>query len=138
MTAVLTTRGRDPHVVGTISPTGCGADPCRRTRDETGSHDRIRRDGGAGAPGAPPRWRLAQGGAPPLAATWLATLVLGVSLWSGRVPFAVGSAVSALALAAVRDHRRLRAAAWTAVAVLASPVSGAFIAVGLAGVLAAR
>jgi hypothetical protein len=82
---------------------------------------------------APLCWRLAQGSGHPLAATWVATITTGASLWSGRIPFAVGTAVSIGALMAVRDDRRWLAALLTALTVLLSPVSGAFIAIGLTG-----
>ncbi len=80
-------------------------------------------------------WRLARGSNYPLAATWVATATAGLNLWSGRIPFAVGTAISVAALIAVRDQRRVLAAAGTALTVLVSPVSGAFIALGLVGTL---
>lgn len=80
-------------------------------------------------------WRLVQGTNNPLAATWTATVAAGFSLWSGRIPFALGTAVSVATLIAVRDRRRCVAAAGTVLAVLISPVSGAFIALGLTGTL---
>ncbi|MDP9093414.1 MAG: hypothetical protein M3N95_10885 [Actinomycetota bacterium] len=83
---------------------------------------------------APLCWWLARGSGHPLAATWIATITAGASLWSGRIPFAVGTAVSILALIAVREDRRWLAALLTALTVLLSPVSGAFIAIGLTGV----
>jgi hypothetical protein len=80
-------------------------------------------------------WRLVRGSRCPLAATWIATLTAGLSLWSGRIPFALGTAISIAALIAVRDQRRALAVICTVGAVLASPVSGAFIALGLTGSL---
>jgi hypothetical protein len=80
-------------------------------------------------------WRLVRGSSFPLAATWVATVTVGLSLWSGRIPFAVGTATSVAALIAVRDQRRTLAAVLTVLTVLVSPVSGAFIAVGLVGTL---
>jgi hypothetical protein len=78
-------------------------------------------------------WRLVQGTSYPVAATWVATVTAGLSLWSGRIPFAVGTATSIAALIAVRGQRRVLAALWTVLTVLVSPVSGAFIALGLVG-----
>ena len=78
-------------------------------------------------------WRLVQGSPYPLAATWVATVAAGFSLWSGRIPFAVGTATSVAALIAVRERQHLWAAICAVLAVLFSPVSGAFIAFGLAG-----
>jgi hypothetical protein len=83
-------------------------------------------------------WRLVRGSSYPLAATWAVTVTAGLSLWSGRIPFAVGTAISVAALIAVRDQRRILAAALAVLAVLVSPVSGAFIAVGLVGTLLHR
>ena len=80
-------------------------------------------------------WRLVQGTNHAMAATWTATVVTGFSLWSGRIPFAVGTAVSVAALIAVRGRRPWPAALGTVLAVFTSPVSGAFIAFGLAGTL---
>jgi hypothetical protein len=80
-------------------------------------------------------WRLVRGSNYPLAATWVATVTAGFNLWSGRIPFAVGTAASVAALIAVRSKRRIFAAMWAVLTVLTSPVSGAFIAVGLVGTL---
>ncbi len=80
-------------------------------------------------------WRLVQGTNHAAAATWTATIVTACSLWSGRIPFAVGTAISVAALIAVRDRRPRAAALGTVLAVLTSPVSGAFIAFGLIGTL---
>jgi hypothetical protein len=79
-------------------------------------------------------WRLVRDTSHPLAATWAATIAAGFDLWSGRIPFSLGTALSVAALIAVRDRRVLVAAAWTVLAVLASPVSGAFLLLGLVGV----
>jgi hypothetical protein len=79
--------------------------------------------------------RLVRGSNYPLAATWVATVTAGLNLWSGRIPFAVGTATSVATLIAVREQRRVLAAMWAVLTVLASPVSGAFIALGLAGTL---
>lgn len=80
-------------------------------------------------------WRLVQGSNHPLAATWTATVTAGLSLWSGRIPFALGTAVAVGVLIAVRAGRRWRAAAGAVLAVLISPVCGVFIAFGLIGTL---
>lgn len=80
-------------------------------------------------------WRLVRTTNCPLAATWTATVVAGFNLWSGRIPFAVGSAVTIAVLIAVRDGRRWIAAAGALLAVLVSPVSAVFVAIGLTGTL---
>jgi hypothetical protein len=80
-------------------------------------------------------WRLVQGTKHPLAATWTVTVTAGFSLWSGRIPFALGTAVSVAVFIAVRGDRRWIAAVGALVAVLISPVSGVFIAFGLLGTL---
>jgi multisubunit Na+/H+ antiporter MnhG subunit len=80
-------------------------------------------------------WLLVRGSRHARAATWVATVVTGLSLWSGRIPFALGTALSISAFLAVRSRRR----AWAGVAglltVLASPVSGAFVVLGVIGIL---
>jgi hypothetical protein len=74
-----------------------------------------------------------RGTAHPLVASWVAAVAAGLNLWSGRVPFLLGSAVAIGALIAVRRGRRGAAVGLTLVSILASPVSGAFIAMGLSG-----
>jgi hypothetical protein len=69
----------------------------------------------------------------PLAGSWVAALGAGINLWSGRIPFLLGSAVAVGAVIAVRRDRRVAAVALTVVSILASPVSGAFLCMGLAG-----
>ena len=78
-------------------------------------------------------WYLAQGTSYPLTATWVATATAGLSLWSGRIPFAFGTAISVAVLIAVREQRRVLAALGTTLTVLVSPVCGAFIALCLVG-----
>jgi hypothetical protein len=73
---------------------------------------------------------LARGSAHAVAATGLSALVAGMSLWSGRVPFAVGTAVSIAALIAVRAERRVSAGGWAILSALISPVSAAFLVMG--------
>jgi hypothetical protein len=80
-------------------------------------------------------WILVRDTSHPLAATWVATITAGSNLWSGRIPFAIGSAVSVAAIIAVRNQRRAAAALCAVLAVLLSPVSGAFVALGLIGTL---
>jgi hypothetical protein len=70
----------------------------------------------------------------PVAATVVATVAAAVNLWSGRVPFLLGSAIAIGAIIAVRRHRPVVAAGVTMLSILASPVSAAFLALGLAGV----
>jgi hypothetical protein len=66
---------------------------------------------------------------------WAATITAGFNLWSGRVPFALGCAAGVAAIIAVRERRLVRTLLFTGLAVLFSPVSGAFVALGLAGAL---
>jgi hypothetical protein len=80
-------------------------------------------------------WQLVRGSNHPLAATWTATVTVGFSLWSGRIPFAVGTAISVATLIAVRDRRRWSAPVGAVLAVLISPVAGVFIALGVLGTL---
>jgi hypothetical protein len=77
--------------------------------------------------------RLVRGASHPRAAAWAATVGIGLSLWSGRIAFAVGTAFGVAALLAVRDGRRITAAGLAVVTVLASPVSGVLLVLGLLG-----
>lgn len=69
----------------------------------------------------------------PLAASAVAALAVIANLWSGRIPFLLGGAFGVAALIAVRHHRRAWTVGLTLVSVLASPVTGAFLALGLSG-----
>ncbi|MCU1655916.1 MAG: hypothetical protein JWO57_572 [Pseudonocardiales bacterium] len=69
----------------------------------------------------------------PTASTALAAVAGGINLWSGRVPFLLGTAFAVAALIAVKNQRRVPAALLTALSIASSPVSGAFLALGLAG-----
>jgi hypothetical protein len=79
--------------------------------------------------------RLLLGSRHAVLGTWLAAIGSAFSLWSGRVPFALGSALMLVALLAVRAERRCAAAIAGGLAALVSPVSGAFLVLGLTGVL---
>jgi hypothetical protein len=78
-------------------------------------------------------YRLVQGSEHPALATWAAAIASSFSLWSGRVPFALGSAAMLGALLFVRSNRRIPAALAGIAATLLSPVSGAFLILGLSG-----
>jgi hypothetical protein len=71
-------------------------------------------------------------------ATWIATVLVAVNLWSGRVPFVFGAAFAIAALCALGQRRMV----WTLVlgilSTLGSPVSGAFLALALVGILVAE
>ena len=73
---------------------------------------------------------LVRGSAHPTAATAISALVAGLSLWSGRVPFAAGTSVSIMALIAVRAQRPAAAGTLAVLTALVSPVSAAFLAMG--------
>jgi hypothetical protein len=88
----------------------------------------------ATAAAAPLTYRLTRGFPHGVAATWVATIVCGLSLWNGRIPFAVGISFSLLTFIAVREQRRWLVVVATLLTVLASPVSGVFVALGLLGV----
>jgi hypothetical protein len=79
--------------------------------------------------------RLVRESRHPAIATWLAAIASAFSLWSGRVPFALGTAVALLALLAVLTDRTLAAAAAGVATALVSPVCGAFVIIGLVGVV---
>jgi len=78
---------------------------------------------------------LVRGTAHPAAAMAVATAASGVNLWSGRIPFLLGSALGVAALIAVRRRRPGWAVLATLATILASPVSDAFVALGLVGTL---
>ncbi|MEP7180414.1 MAG: hypothetical protein ABI775_15105, partial [Pseudonocardiales bacterium] len=69
----------------------------------------------------------------PLAGVAMATAATGINLWSGRVPFILGCAFAVAALLALVAQRRVWAVVLTLLTVFASPVSGAFLALGAAG-----
>jgi hypothetical protein len=76
---------------------------------------------------------LVRGTRHPFAAASIAAIGAGLNLWSGRVPFLLGAAVGVGALIAVRRGNRSATVGLTLVSILASPVSGAFIVMGLSG-----
>jgi hypothetical protein len=76
---------------------------------------------------------LLRGTRHPLAASALAAVSIIANLWSGRIPFLLGGAFGVAALIAVRSHRRAWTVGLTLLSVLASPVTGAFLAIGLSG-----
>jgi hypothetical protein len=78
-------------------------------------------------------YRLVRGSPHPAIATWLAAIGSGLSLWSGRVPFALGTALMLVAWLCVRADRRGLATVLGVATALASPVSGAFLILGLSG-----
>ncbi len=61
------------------------------------------------------------------AATWVATVAAGLNLWSGRIPFAVGTAAALIGLIGVRERRGWLALVGMVLAALCSPVTGAFL-----------
>jgi hypothetical protein len=69
----------------------------------------------------------------PPAGVAMATAAAGLNLWSGRVPFILGCAFAVAALLALTALRRVWAVVLTLLCVFASPVSGAFLALGVAG-----
>jgi len=76
---------------------------------------------------------LLRGTRHPLAASAVAAVAVIANLWSGRIPFLLGGAFGVAALIAVRSRRRAWTVALTLLSVLASPVTAAFIALGLSG-----
>jgi hypothetical protein len=76
---------------------------------------------------------LVRGTRHPHAAAAVAALAAGINLWSGRIPFLLGSAIAVGALIALRRGNRPATAALTLLSILASPVSGAFVLMGLSG-----
>lgn len=66
-----------------------------------------------------------------VAGTWVGTVTAGLSLWSGRIAFALGLAAAVVALIGLRERRWWLAAAGTIAAVFSSPVTGAFLGAAL-------
>jgi hypothetical protein len=68
-------------------------------------------------------------------AAWTGAIVGSFSLWSGRIPFALGLVPALAALVAIRNDRRALAAVAATISALVSPVCAAFLLLGLAGVV---
>lgn len=81
---------------------------------------------------------LVRGTRHPGAAVLVSAVAAGSNLWSGRVPFLLGTAFAVATFLAVRRQRRGLACVAGVLSVFASPVSGAFIALGLAGTFLVR
>ena len=86
----------------------------------------------------PLAWIALRGTAHPVAALWVATFTAALNLWSGRVPFALGCLMSVVTIIFVRRRRSWWAALFAVLTVAASPVSGAFLVIGLVGVFLTR
>lgn len=69
----------------------------------------------------------------PVAAAAVAAVAAAANLWSGRVPFLLGGALALAALVSLRRRRRVFTALLTLLAMSASPLSGAFLVLGLSG-----
>jgi hypothetical protein len=70
--------------------------------------------------------------------TWLATVLVAANLWSGRVPFVFGTAFAIAALCALGQRRTVLTLVLGMLSTLGSPVSGAFLALALVGILVAQ
>jgi hypothetical protein len=68
-------------------------------------------------------------------AVWVGLLAAGLSMWSGRIPFALGTAFAVAAGLALRERRPSVALVTTALAVAASPLAGGMLVLGLFAVL---
>ncbi len=69
----------------------------------------------------------------PTAAAAVGAVAVALNLWSGRVPFLLGGVAGVGALIAVRRGQRSLTVGLTLLSILASPVAGAFVALGLSG-----
>lgn len=67
------------------------------------------------------------------AAAWVGAVAVALNLWSGRVPFLLGAVAGVAALIAVRRGHRLATVGLTLAAMMASPVVGALLVIGLSG-----
>lgn len=86
----------------------------------------------------PLAWVALRGTVHPVAALWVATFSAALNLWSGRVPFALGSLMTVAAVIFVRRRQAGLAAAFAVLTVAASPVSGVFLATVLAALFLVR
>jgi hypothetical protein len=75
--------------------------------------------------------RAARGLASAAATVWIATVAAWLNSWSGRVPFGLGCAAMVLVCIGLRERRMVVLTAASLLAVLFSPVSGAFVVLGL-------
>lgn len=67
------------------------------------------------------------------AAAWLGAVALVCTMWSGRVPFALGSVFALGALLALLHGKRWLVVALTVISISASPLAGSFLVLGLSG-----
>ena len=67
------------------------------------------------------------------AAAWAGAASMICTMWSGRVPFALGTAAALGALLALQYGRRWVIVALTLISISASPLAGAFLVLGLSG-----
>lgn len=70
-----------------------------------------------------------------VAATWVGTITIGLSLWSGRIAFALGAALALVGLIGLLEKRVVVGALGAVGAVFASPVTGVFLGMGLFAIL---
>jgi hypothetical protein len=67
------------------------------------------------------------------AAAWVGAVALACTMWSGRVPFALGTAAALGALLALLHGKRWMIVVLTLLSISASPLAGAFLVLGLSG-----
>jgi hypothetical protein len=66
-------------------------------------------------------------------AAWYGAIGVLCTMWSGRIPFLLGSAFAIGALVAVRHGKRSLTVVLTLLSIAASPLAGAFLVLGLSG-----
>lgn len=86
----------------------------------------------------PVAWIALRGTAHAVAGAWLVTFTAGLNLWSGRVPFALGCLLGVATVIFVVRRRPWVAGFFAILTVASSPVSGAFVVIGLTGLFLAR
>ncbi len=86
----------------------------------------------------PLAWLVLRDTARPVLGMWVVTLTAGLNLWSGRVPFALGCLMGIAVIVMVRRGSQWWAALFGVLAVASSPVSGAFLVLGLSGLFLTR
>lgn len=87
---------------------------------------------------APLAWIALRGTRHPVAGLWAIVFTTAMNLWSGRVPFALGCLLTVVTVIFLLRRQTLVAAVCAVLTVAASPVSGAFVLIVLAGVFLTR
>ena len=92
----------------------------------------------AAAATVPVAWLALRGTRHAVAGLWIVVLTAGLNMWSGRVPFALGCLLAVVTVLFVQRRRAWPAALFGLLTVASSPVSAAFLALGLCALFLSR